>query len=209
MENNKGFIGYNTKYQGKGLDLVNMILITNIEYLSGLSGGCFKSDVAFGKDVMIKDRGSIIERIHNLELKGYIRIQREGLKRRRIYFIIDTPDVGGNRQGDVGHDRQLDVGGNRHPMSVATDTNIEYTIKKKNIEKRNIEILDKKVPEDTRTIPDNTGLISSSSTPESFSNFSPPSEQEALRRMLKEEKEAYLNMSTVNQCEYLTKISNV
>lgn len=122
----KQIIGYDKKFKKLGLDLINCILLTNIEYLSSLPDGCFKSDKAFGEDVLINDRRAINNRIKFLASKGYINIETinvRGGKKRKLHFneeclqwyddtIVDDPQW---------YDDTID-------NSMANDTNIDINI---------------------------------------------------------------------------------
>lgn len=92
----KEFVGYDKKFKKLNVDLIDCILLTNIEYLSSLPKGCFKSDKEFGEDVMIECRETINRRLKKLEAKNYIRIETnniKGGKRRKIYFNSECLQV--------------------------------------------------------------------------------------------------------------------
>jgi hypothetical protein len=91
MKEQRKYVSYDTKFHQAGLDVLNMILLTEIENLNKLPGGCYVSDEQLGKLIMI-GRSKTNERIKYLEKLGFIKCQtrfENGKRKRFISFLTD------------------------------------------------------------------------------------------------------------------------
>lgn len=97
MNNNRKFVAYDARFRNKGLDVLNMILLTEIENLSKLEKGCYATDKQLGELILIGEK-STNERIKYIESLGYIICNTsfiDGKRRRSIQFIgVNTPKGG-------------------------------------------------------------------------------------------------------------------
>lgn len=85
------YVCYDRRFLSTGLDVSNMILLTEIENLSKLENGCYATDKQLGELIQI-GRCKTNERIKYIETFGYIKCITKyinGKRRRVILFLFD------------------------------------------------------------------------------------------------------------------------
>lgn len=90
MNDKRKYVSYDTRFLSLGLDVANMILLTEIENLSKLAQGCFITDQQLGELIRV-GRKNTNERIKHLESLGYIECQTtyiDNRRRRTIKFLL-------------------------------------------------------------------------------------------------------------------------
>lgn len=99
MKDNRKYVSYDTRFRHLGLDVLNMILLTEIENLCKLPKGCYASDKQLSELLTINEKNTR-ERLYFMRDLGYIGIQTkfENKKRKRtITFLLNevkTPQGG-------------------------------------------------------------------------------------------------------------------
>lgn len=86
MKDQRRYVSYDTRFRQTGLDISNMILLTEIENLSKLPGGCYASDKQLGELIMI-GRKNTNERVKYLESLKLIDCHTRFEKGKRLRFI--------------------------------------------------------------------------------------------------------------------------
>lgn len=86
MKEQRRYVSYDTRFRQAGLDVLNMILLTEIENLSKLPGGCYASDKQLGELIMI-GRKNTNERVKYLESLKLIECHTRFEKGKRLRFI--------------------------------------------------------------------------------------------------------------------------
>ncbi|HQK68273.1 MAG TPA: hypothetical protein PLL94_09005 [Bacteroidales bacterium] len=86
MKEQRRYVSYDTRFRQSGLDVLNMILLTEIENLCKLPGGCYASDKQLGELIMI-GRKNTNERVKYLESLKLIECHTRFEKGKRLRFI--------------------------------------------------------------------------------------------------------------------------
>jgi len=95
MKEQRRYVSYDTRFLQTGLDVLNMILLTEIENLSKLPGGCYASDEQLGELIMV-GRKNTNERIKYLEGLKLIECKtsfENGKRKRFIKFLKDKVEL--------------------------------------------------------------------------------------------------------------------
>lgn len=95
MKEQRRYVSYDTRFLQTGLDVLNMILLTEIENLSKLPGGCYASDEKLGELIMV-GRKNTNERIKYLESLKVIECKtrfENGKRKRFIKFLKDKVEL--------------------------------------------------------------------------------------------------------------------
>jgi transcription initiation factor IIE alpha subunit len=74
MKDNRKYVSYDTRFRTLGLDVLNMILLTEIENLSKLPKGCYASDKQLSELITINEKNTR-ERLYFMRDLGHIGIQ--------------------------------------------------------------------------------------------------------------------------------------
>lgn len=86
MKDQRRYVSYDTRFRQAGLDVLNMILLTEIENLCKLPGGCYASDKQLGELIMV-GRKNTNERVKYLESLKLIECHTRFEKGKRLRFI--------------------------------------------------------------------------------------------------------------------------
>ena len=94
------YVCYDRRFLSTGLDIANMILLTEIENLSKLSNGCYATDEQLGRLILICAKNTN-ERIKFLEKCGYIKCNTTYVNKKRRRSISFTHVEGNPSQNGI------------------------------------------------------------------------------------------------------------
>lgn len=101
IKEERKYVSYDRKFLATGLDVLNMILLTEIENLSKLPNGCYATDEQLGQVILV-GRQNTNERVKLLERLGYVKCQTTYINKKRRRSILFTYIEGMSSRGDSG-----------------------------------------------------------------------------------------------------------